>query len=285
MKNRILYTAFGLLLTICLFQSNSSGRANAAGSGNTGAPGDASSTCITCHGTSAAIQVDLKIEATDAAGASVMQYVPEATYKFKVTVDVVEGTPSAFGFQMLSLNAPLEMNGDAINSWVNASSNASIVEISSTNRTYVEHSNPSSTNEFTVDWVAPTEGSGLVTFYACGNGVNFNGSTSGDNADCATFVFEEAVVSSTQELANAFDLSVAPNPARDFIQLTSNITTTSNYQVEIYSLGGQLMRRQSNEFAAGEQTTRLPIDNLIGGIYILRVSNGQESANLKFVKL
>lgn len=285
MKNRILYTAFGLLLALCLFQSNSSGRANAAGSGNTGAPGDASSTCITCHGTNASIQVDLKIEATDAAGASVMQYIPEATYSFKVTVDVVEGSPSAYGFQLLSLNAPIDVNGDAINSWVNASNNASIVEISSTNRTYVEHSNPSSTNEFTVDWVAPTEGAGVVTFYACGNGVNFNGSTSGDNADCATFVFEEMVVSSTQELANAFDLAIAPNPARDFIQVTSNISHTNIYQVEIYSLDGQLMRRQSNEFAAGEQTTKLPIDNLVGGIYILRVSNGQESAHLKFVKL
>lgn len=285
MKNRIVYTAFGLLLTICLFQSNSSGRANAAGSGNTGAPGDASSTCITCHGTSASIQVDLSIEATNADGVGVTQYEPEATYTFKVTLDPQMGNPSAYGFQMLSLNAPLDMNGDAINSWVNASSNANIVEISSTNRTYVEHANPSATNEFTVDWVAPSQGSGVVTFYACGNGVNFNGSTSGDNADCATFVFEEAVVSSTQELASAFDLSVAPNPARDFIQLTSNISNSGIYQVEIYSLSGQLMRRQSNEFPTGEQTTRLPIENLVGGIYIIRVSNGKETANLKFVKL
>lgn len=283
MKNRILSTAFGLLLAICLFQSNSSGRANAAGSGNTGAPGDSNSTCITCHGNNPDIQVDLNIEATNADGLAVTQYEPAATYTLKVTLDPQMGSPSAYGFQMLSLNAPLDMNGDAINSWVNASSNTNIVEVS--NRTYIEHISPSSSNEFTVDWVAPSAGAGVVTFYACGNGVNLNGATSGDNADCATFVFEEAVVSSTQELASAFDLSIAPNPARDFIQLTSYISNTTNYQVEIYSLSGQLMRRQSNEFAAGEQITRLPIANLVGGIYIIRVSNGQESANLKFVKL
>lgn len=273
------------MFAVCLFQSNSSGRANAAGSGNTGAPGDASSTCITCHGNNPNIVVDLSIEATNADGVTVTQYEPEATYTFKVILDPQMGTPSAYGFQMLSLNAPLDMNGDAINSWVNASTNANIVEISATNRTYVEHSNPSASNEFTVDWVAPSEGAGVVTFYACGNGVNFNGSTSGDNADCATFVFEEAVVSSTQNLASAIEFSIAPNPARDFLQLTSNISNASIYQVEIYSLSGQLMRRQSNELATGEQTTRLPIENLVGGIYIIRVSNGQESANLKFVKL
>lgn len=285
MKNQILYTAFALLFAVCLFQSNSSGRANAAGSGNTGAPGDASSTCITCHGTSASIQVDLSIEATNADGVGVTQYEPEATYTFKVTLDPQMGNPSAYGFQMLSLNAPLDMDGDAINSWVNASANASIVEISATNRTYVEHSNPSSSNEFTVDWVAPSEGAGVVTFYACGNGVNFNGSTSGDNADCATFVFEEAVVSSTQDLAKAFDLSVAPNPARDFIQLTTNLTPSNNYQVEIYNLNGQLMQQQLSPFSAGEQNATIPVSSLTGGIYIIRVSNGREAANLKFVKL
>lgn len=285
MKNRIVYTAFGLLLTICLFQSNSSGRANAAGSGNTGAPGDASSTCITCHGTSASIQVDLSIEATNADGVGVTQYEPEATYTFKVTLDPQMGNPSAYGFQMLSLNAPLDMNGDAINSWVNASSNANIVEISSTNRTYVEHANPSATNEFTVDWVAPSQGSGVVTFYACGNGVNFNGSTSGDNADCATFVFEEAVVSGTQELASAIDISIAPNPARDFLQLKTNLAQSNTYQVEIYNLSGQLMQQQLNTLDAGVQDTRVPISNLTNGIYIIQVGNGKETANLKFVKL
>ncbi|NRB47118.1 MAG: T9SS type A sorting domain-containing protein [Saprospiraceae bacterium] len=283
MKNRLLYTAFGLLLSFCLFQSSSSGRATAAGSGNTGAPGDSNSTCISCHGNNADIQVDLNIEATNADGLAVTQYEPETTYTLKVSLDPQMGSPAAYGFQMLSLNAPLDMNGDAINSWVNASSNANIVELS--NRTYVEHTSPSSSNEFTVDWVAPSAGAGVVTFYACGNGVNLNGSTSGDNADCATFVFEEAVVSSTQELANTFDLSVAPNPARDFIQLSSNMPSTNNYQMEIYSLSGQLLRRQSREFVAGEQTTRLPIENLIGGIYIIRISSGQKSANLKFVKL
>lgn len=285
MKNRIIYTSFSLLLVVCLFQSSSSGRANAAGSGNTGAPGDASSTCITCHGTSASIQVDLSIEATKADGAAVTQYEPETMYTLKVTIDPQVGSPSAYGFQMLSLNAPLDTNGDAINSWVNASSNANIVEISSTNRTYVEHANPSATNEFTVDWVAPSQGSGVVTFYACGNGVNFNGATSGDNADCATFVFEEAVVSNTQELTSAIDISVAPNPAREFLQLTTNLAQTSNYQVEIYNLSGQLMQRQVDAFGAGEQRTTIPVASLTGGIYILRVGNGRETANLKFVKL
>ena len=65
MKFNLLYLFFGLSLALFVLNSNSGGRATVANAGNTGAPGDQANTCITCHGTSAAIQVNLDIEVAD----------------------------------------------------------------------------------------------------------------------------------------------------------------------------------------------------------------------------
>lgn len=284
MKNTLIYTLFSLGLAFCLFQSSSSGRANAAGSGNTGAPGEAT-TCITCHGTNASVQVDLNIEIQNADGEIVTTYLPETTYNLKVSITPTMGEPAAYGFQMVSINAPVDEDGEAINTWANASDNASIIDLSFVERTYVEHDGPSSTNEFTVEWTAPSEGAGVVTFYACGNGVNFNGSTSGDNADCQKLEFSEGIVSSTATQADGIDIQLAPNPAHDFVQLLSKLETSGSYSIQIFTLSGQLMQEQFHNLPSGEQNTRLDISQLPSGTYILRLGNPREAAHLKLVKL
>lgn len=284
MKNKITYVFWGLVLAVCLLQSSSQGRANAANSGNTGAPGE-STTCITCHGTNADVQVDLNIEAKDADGEVVTEYEPEATYNLTVTIDATMGSPAAYGFQMVSINAPVDVDGDAINDWVNVSDNARIIHLPANNRTYVEHKGPSNTNEFTVQWKAPGAGAGVVTFYACGNGVNLGGSTAGDNAACHTLVFSERIVSHTQDLANRMDISVAPNPAHDFIQVFSHLVSSGQYSIRIYSMNGQLMQEQYKDLPGGEQKTSLDISQLVRGTYIIRIGSRNEAVNLKFVKL
>ena len=285
MKNHTIYTLFTLALSAFLFQSNSQGRANGAGTGNTGAPGDANTTCITCHGTSAAIQVDLGIEASDDAGNPVTSaYTPGENYTIKVSLNATVGSPSAYGFQMVSLNGELNVDADAINDWVNPSDNARIVDLASTNRTYVEHKGPSPTNEFTVEWKAPETGSGTVTFYACGNGVNQNGSTSGDNAACNQFTLEESMVSSTSDRFAAMQLLAAPNPAQNYIQLFTKLRKGGEFRVGIYSSNGQLIKEQINFLAAGEQQTDLDLSQLNPGIYIISLQNENEIASLKFVK-
>jgi len=282
MKNHTIYTLFVLALSVFLFQSNSQGRANTAGTGNTGAPGDASTTCITCHGTSATIQVDLGIEASDDAGNPVTTaYTPGENYTIKVSLNATVGSPNAYGFQMVSLNGEPNVEADAINDWINPSDNARIINVASTNRTYVEHKGPSATNEFTVEWKAPETGSGTVTFYACGNGVNLNGSTSGDNAACNQFTLEERVISSTSDRVAAMQLLAAPNPAQNHIKLFTTLRNGGEVKIGIYTSNGQLIREQVNFLAAGEQQTDLDLSQLNEGIYIISLQNEHEIASVK----
>ena len=76
------------------------------------------------------------------------------------------GTPDGYGFSMICLDA----NDNNYNGWANASSNAQLS--TSAGRNYVEHDGISSSNEFTVDWTAPSASTGDVTFYVGANAVN-----------------------------------------------------------------------------------------------------------------
>ncbi|MFN4886201.1 MAG: hypothetical protein ACK5HD_08300, partial [Bacteroidota bacterium] len=85
-----------------IFASNSNGRATAANSGNTGAPGE--NTCGQCHnggnfGASVSIQMF-------AEGATVptTQYAAGNTYTVRVTVNNSMGSPGGYGFQLTALS-------------------------------------------------------------------------------------------------------------------------------------------------------------------------------------
>lgn len=162
-----------------IFASNSNGRATAANSGNTGAPGE--NTCGQCHnggnfGASVSIQVF-------AQGATVptTQFVAGNTYTVRVTVNNSIGTPGGYGFQLTALSGA---ENTPVSGYSNLATNVKqktiTVQNAFTGRTYLEHNGVTTNNVFQFSWTAPANLSDAVTFYASGNVVNGNGSTSGD---------------------------------------------------------------------------------------------------------
>ena len=148
-----------------------SGGAGNGGLGDrTGSP-VSSGTCAACH-SGGAFNVSVAVDIFDPiAGMSVSSYVPGNTYELTY---IVTGNASAYGFQGTALT-PSNAAGGAFTS----PSGAQIVTISG--RPYLEHvSGPSASGVFQTLWTAPASGSGTVTFYGIGLGVNQNGGTSGD---------------------------------------------------------------------------------------------------------
>ena len=272
MKLRFTYTAFGVCLLAFLFSSNSGGRAAAANSGNTGAPGDAAATCISCHGNSPSIDVALRIEILDDQGQSITDdgYLPNTVYDVVVTVDVLQGSPVGYGFQMVALNAAEGQNGDPINTWSLPADNVQIINTSN-GRTYAEHRRVLANNVFRTKWTAPAEGAGTVTFYSCGNGVNGNGQTGGDNAACATLILEEAVTTSLPSFANAVELELFPNPATDLLQLRIDSPRAGNYRVLLTDLLGRRVHESVLPVPAGSHPQAIPVDHLASGNYTLQL--------------
>lgn len=175
-----------------LLVSNANGRATAANSGNTGAPGEAT-ICGNCHNSTsfgtvtAQIQVFLLGTTTPA-----LAYVPGVVYDLRVTVNNTSGNPVGRGFQMTCLrvanNAPLA-------GYSNLAANVKQITLSTgaqAGRTYVEHNGVTTNNQFNFRWTAPAAGLGSVRFYAAGNAVNGNSSTSGDSSGSSNLTLPEA---------------------------------------------------------------------------------------------
>ncbi len=288
MKFRILYTLFGLAFGLFVFTASSGGRASVAGEGNTGAPGDATNangtpkTCVTCHNSSTTMAVTLDIAVLDEDDALATEYVPGQTYEVRVVVQPTMGNPAAHGFQMVALQAPQGEDGPALNdSWANPSDNAKIAQAGN-GRKYVEQKGPSATNEFTVQWTAPPAGSGTVTFYACGNGVNGNGSNSGDAAACAVLELPEGVVNGLAEVKRTATLRLWPNPLHgNAIRLSANEAWTGPARVRMLDINGRIVWEKA--IALNKGTAELQVPDLTAGIYMLHLQQDERLAAARII--
>lgn len=283
MKFKIVYTLFGVLLLAVLFMGSSGGRATAADSGNTGAPGDSGPTCVTCHGTNADIGVELDIAIEDMDGNPIAKYVPGEVYNGSVTLTTTMGMPVANGFQIVALKAALDEDGESTNSFSAPGDNVQIKTITS-GRQYAEHNGPSMNNNvFTFKWTAPEAASGPVTFYSCGNGVNLNGSTSGDNAACNTLELLERPISTT-DLGRDVQLTVAPNPVADQLNLNLNSSLTGTFQARLFDVAGRQWLSRDLELNGGSNSFNFEASGLPAGVYFLQLTNGTRSTAMRVVK-
>jgi hypothetical protein len=292
MKFKFIYTLFTLLVCSVLFIASKDGRAFDQGKGNTGAPGDEvdsngnARTCESCHNTSATIQVTLDIEVLDDAGAAITEYTPDQTYDVKVTINSLgAATPAAYGFQILCLEAPLGVSGDDAASFFNPANNVRIATASSNGRLYAEHKGPSATNEFMVEWTAPAVGTGTVTLYSCGNGVNLNDETGGDDAACSQLQLTEGDPAATKNLADEVSLKSYPNPVGGTLSLEINSEISGTFELRIYNLLGQIIKSKQLDLRTGENKENINLSDLAKGSYLLQLTDGEKMMSRKIVKL
>ncbi len=290
MKLRITYTIFSVCLLAALFMSNSDGRADSQGWGNTGAPGDqmlgtVPRTCMSCHSTGTGVDMTQTIEIFDDMNEPVTNYTPGQTYRVIVTNIVGSGSPTGFGFQIVNLKAAEGEDGDDSASFSNPSGNAKIAVASNTGRQYTEHNGVSETNSFEVDWTAPAQGTGAVTFYACGNAVNENGMTSGDAAACSTLELAEADPSSVSNPNGGINIYLFPNPVQEEMKITLVSDASAEFDVEVYDMQGRLMIKDIVAFGTGESTYIVNVNNLAKGTYLVKFSNEEKVATAKMLKI
>jgi len=265
--NNVFLTACSILILIGLM-SNSSGRGNVFGQAVTGAPGDSNMTCASsgCH-SSGTFSPSADLTVLDLNGNPVSSFIPGETYDITLATQT-SGSPSAFGFQMVALDAD---NSSASN-WSDIGNNMQIVTLG--DRDYIEHNSPSSSNEFNTKWTAPSAGSGDVTFYFSANAVNGNGNPGGDGATSSTFVLSE-IVTSSNDLTEA-SISIFPQPALDFVTISGE---ELNYEYTLFDIKGQKIK--ASNFT---KTTSLDISQLTQGLYFVQLYNGDKTITKKLFK-
>lgn len=286
MKIKIIYLFFILATGFTLFLSNSSGRADSANWGNTGAPGDQTlangspRVCQSCHG-NGTIQVDMDIELMNN-GVPVQAYMPGQTYDVTVSVNHVGGpSPSGYGFQILSL---VDNNESDVDGWSNPGSNVKIATASNTGRSYAEQNGVSSSSTFSFSWTAPDAGSGGVTFYSCGTGVNANGTSGGDGAACTTLQLAEDTGVNTTDVAAIAKLNIAPNPSHGMLNIGIENLQLEDFTIEISNASGQSMHIEQLNTRANRLQKTMDISQYPSGIYFLQLYNDDAILSKRFIK-
>jgi hypothetical protein len=269
MRNKYILGFLGLMCLWLFGVSYSSGPGQVAGLALTTSPGESGSFCAQsgCHG-SGAFDQTTSIEVADVMGNLITQYSPGESYDVSVVITAASGTPGGYGFQMVALK---DSDNTSTDSWSDDLPNT-VHKVRLMNRDYVEHDGPmTGSNRFTIPWTAPDSGTGEVSFYAAGNAVNRNGSSSGDDAAVASLTIQEAVVSSLKDLGDIISLSVYPNPATDFLKI--NIQEPFNGELSLYSATG--LSILSQEIQTG--FTVLDLSDYTRGLYILNIRTEEDS--------
>jgi hypothetical protein len=209
------------------------------------------------------------------------QYSPGLTYTITVTQS---GSYAGYGMNLEIINSlsgsPSQVSvfgtfGTAV------STNCQIFPFSVTNPypPCVSHKQ-SSTQPFIFTWTAPASGTGYL--FADVNGVNNNGTTSGDRVSGVYSLtltpFLATGISQSSGAVKA--LSIYPNPAKDNLTVSYSLNESGSVSIKLYTVDGKLTKELLNENQTpGFQNSDFRLSpDIDKGIYFLKIEiNGKLS--------
>ncbi len=285
MLRPVIFLFFGLFATLVLL-GNKNGRASQAQRGNTGAPGDETQggqpkTCQACHN-QGPIVASVAVIVLDSANNSVTQYIPGKKYTARVQITASGNGLNGYGFQMIGLR---DSNNSDLDGFTDVNPNNYKIASIPGGRTYAEHNNISTSNLFDVTWTAPPTGTGSVTLYASGNGVNSNGTTTGDGAGFGSLKLTE-LSSGTADIAGPlFKMSVFPNPIQaESVLLLENLSA-GDYRGAVFDASGRKVWETQQNLPEGTSTLPLPAETWPSGVYFIRLEMAGKALSVKVLKL
>lgn len=306
MKTRSLLIAFTAIACYVVFSSYMEGAATHGGWVCTGAETDQQnpkgcSTGSGCHSTAATPGIHVALE-LDSMGVPVTHYVGGGTYTVKITgVNTTTSTLPKFGFQIACIvdtvsavtptQAGVWSSATPANTIYAALQKYFVVRV-------VEQTAPLSpasgtggngtTYSETFTWTAPVAGTGYISFWASLNAVNNDGNADAQDLWNTTQLnVPEYVVSGIATIEpNAFDMTLAPNPAITNTQLSYTLKENGTVTASIYDIfGKKICDLLNDEQSSGLHTLPINISslNLKSGMYVAVINNGTVASSKKFI--
>ncbi len=251
MKNYLLYSIFwGLGFFYLLLLSNTSGGPVQT----TGAPGEATCGRSGCHAVlenqgSATIEWSFNEGGTN--------YAANEVYPVMIALSDLQDEAKN-GFQLVALDS-LDNN---IGSWQLTNETTTQIRTgnSLSDRMYVTHTRDGvAQTSWSVNWQAPADLAGAVTFYLSVNDSNNNGGRTGDDIYISSLTIDAGMSTSANDLLLEA-IHIFPNPTSGVISIHS--PSLPIHKVKVFNATGQLLLNQSNP-------TQLDISNYSPGIYFL----------------
>ena len=242
MKN-LLIVSISISLAIFFYPRTSNSNSTGSPGGKTGSPTDNAS-CTGCHSLGNGIG-----SATITSNISSSGYIPNQFYT--ITAEVNEPGITKFGFEITSEEVA---SGSKTGNWAVTNSNETQFTNNSSAITHTAGGSSGNNNSksWSMDWQAPSGGTGDITFYAAFLATNANGSPLGDIYHTAIYTVSEATVTSTRDLSYK----------NEFIFNYRNKVIESNSPISIFDTNGKLILNTKNNSTN--------ISHLNSGVYILR---------------
>ncbi len=251
-----------LLFFVVLFfvSNNAKSYDSGAPDGFTGSPSNGQ-TCVMCH-SGAPVSVLSNVISNNIPTSG---YVPGNTYSF--TAQINRFGHSVFGFQI----SPQDNSGNVLGTLVDVDFETQITGFG----TYITHtvSGISGVNSKTwsFDWIAPSAGTGSVTFYGAFNVTNGNGTSGGDSIFTSTLTINENTVSIEENLIQE-RIGIYPNPISDYFMLDVK-ELEGEMKLTIYNLSGEKCFEENTiKIIKGEESKKIIFDHkLLAGTYLVEI--------------
>jgi hypothetical protein len=221
--------------------------------GRTGSPGDNANNCTACHSGTAQ-------NASDWISSDVPEngYVGGETYIITATGN--HAGVGKFGFELTAEDA----SGNKTGTFALVNATETQLANNSQSVTHTQQGNtPDGDNKtWELQWTAPDEVPGDITFYAAFNAANGNGSTSGD----VIYLSEVTYGPDVTGIANIKqDFSFYPNPSTGIVNIENQgITNTS---VRVFNQTGQVVK----VLDITESLAQLDLTSQARGVYFVQI--------------
>lgn len=231
---------------------------NGAPAGYTGSPADGKN-CTQCHGGTAASVTGFITSNVPVGG-----YTPGATY----IVTVAFSGSGAKGFEV----SPQSTSGTMLGSLI-AGTGSKVL-----NNKYVTQSTALNTSSasWSFQWVAPTAGTGTVTFYGAFV-------ISEPNVKVSTMTVQENITSGI-DIYSKNNLSLYPNPVKDILTINYQLMAKTQVEINIYSIDGSkvgtILQNQQDQ---GNYTQTLDVSNYTKGMYLLELKQNNQKTVKKII--
>jgi len=231
---------------------------------NTGSPGDGNEDCASCH-----TDGDYGVENT-----WISIDIPSSGYltgeTYTGTVTITGGSASTLkGFSIVAENSSNAHSGTLVKT---DSLNTSVFD------GHVTHSSKGAfQNTWSFDWIAPSSGSGDVTFYAA---IVKNGYSGGVVTASAAFTESALSIEEFEEIA----LHLYPNPVEDELNIQVPVAGNKAASVTIFSVNGQRVLSDHIESVNNMISKSYDLSNLKSGVYFAHIELGNDQViNRRFV--
>lgn len=227
--------------------------------GHTGSPGDNQASCVNCHGSIAKNQTNMI--STNMTGG---QYIPGDTFDISITAE--DAGKSVFGFEITCENPNTKQK---VGTWLK--NNETRLKRNGGNIGHNgQGASTSDKKTWTVQWVAPSQGVGPLTFYAVTMCTNGDGVPTNDNHYSSTY----SVVEGNADIAQLSQgtVSVFPNPTENEVYVN-----VQRARLKLFNLEGKLL--------INGKSNHLFLNQISPGIYLLQVDVDGQKFYQKIQKL